>query len=174
MAQRLIDPGGGVIDGVDKQDINDNFTELYEGGVELQEAIAELEHQTRGVDGVTISTPVASTTPNGTEITLTVVDSEGDAIAVRHTLTVWISDDATGDGLTANSGGTLTAVTGTVLSELVDDKLIIANTAATGILKLLLVDASFTAGERVCCAHPVNGRLILGSATTGVLYNGGS
>ena len=168
MAQRLIDPGGGVIDGTDKADINDNFSELFTD-------VATLERQVGTAKDVTISVPVASTTTDGTEVTFTVVDAEGDAVAARHTLNVWISDDATGDGLTGTSAsGALTAVTGTILTALTAKKHILANTASTGILKLLLVDSANTAGERFCCTNPINGKLVLGSATVTASYQGGA
>lgn len=167
MAQKLIDPGGGVIDGADKADINDNFTELFTD-------VAAIEGQVGTAKNVTISI-AASTTTDGVEATLTVVDADGVAVPFRHTLNVWISDDATGDGLTATAAsGALTAVTGVILTALTAKKHILANTAATGILKLLLVDNANTAGERFCCTNPINGKLVLGSATTAASYEGGS
>ena len=58
MAQRLIDPGGGVIDGADKADINDNFTELYADVAELQtnttQALIASGAVTAGVKCVTL------------------------------------------------------------------------------------------------------------------------
>lgn len=117
----------------------------------------------------------ASATTDGVEATLTVVDSDGTAIAAIHPLNVWISDDADGSGLTATSAsGALTAATGTIMTALTAKKHVIANTAATGVLTLLLVDSANTAGERFCAAHPVTGRAIVGAATVAGDYEGGA
>ena len=148
--------------------LNDNFAAVYGD-------IVALENQLGTAKNVTISIPVASATADGTEVTITVVDADGVAVAARHTLNVWVSDDATGDGLTAtNASGALTAVTGTILTALTAKKHILANTASTGILKLLLVDSANTAGERFCCTNPINGKLVLGSSTVTASYQGGA
>jgi len=155
------------VSGMAREKINDNFEEVYAD-------VAALEAQVGTARNVTIGIPVASDTTDGTEVTFIVVDANGDAVAARHTLQVWVSDDATGDGLTATAAsGDLTAVTGVILTALTAKKHILANTASTGILKLLLVDSANTAGERFCCTNPINGKLILGSATTAASYEGG-
>ena len=156
------------VSGMAREKINDNFEEVYAD-------VAALEAKVGTAKDITISIPVASATTDGTEVTFTVVDADGDAVAARHTLQVWVSDDATGDGLTAtNASGALTAVTGVILTALTAKKHILANTASTGILKLLLVDSANTAGERFCCTNPINGKLILGSSTTTASYEGGA
>lgn len=117
----------------------------------------------------------ASATTDGIEATLTAVDATGAAVEAIHTLNVWVSDDADGSGLTATSAsGALTAATGTILTALTAKKHVIANTAATGILTLLLVDSANTAGERFCAANPVNGKAIVGAATAATDYEGGA
>ena len=116
----------------------------------------------------------ASATTDGIEATFTVLDGEGVAIAAIHNLECWISDDADGSGLTATSAsGALTAATGTILSAHTAKKHVSANTAATGILTLLLVDSANTAGERFCCKVPSNGKILVGDATVAGDYEGG-
>ena len=57
MAQQLIDQWGGVIDGQDKKDINDNFTELYaKSGAATTATAAELNY----LDITTLGTGAAS------------------------------------------------------------------------------------------------------------------
>lgn len=149
------------VSGMAREKINENFEELdalFGAGV-----------------NVTISYAAHASTTDGLVATLTVVDSAGSAVAAIHPLEVWISDDADGSGLTATAAsGTLTATTGTVLTALTAKKHIIANTAATGILVLLLVDSANTAGERFCVKNPVNGKAIVGAATVATDYEGGA
>lgn len=117
----------------------------------------------------------ASVTTDGVEATITVVDAAGVAIDAIHTLNVYISDDADGSGLTATAAsGALTAATGTILTALTAKKHVVANTAATGILKLLLVDSANTAGERFCVTNPVSGKIVVGAATVAGNYEGGA
>lgn len=117
----------------------------------------------------------ASVTTDGIEATLTVKDAAGTAIDAIHNLEVWISDDADGSGLTATAAsGALTAATGTILTALTAKKHVSANTDANGVLTLLLVDSANTAGERFCVRNPVNGKIIVGSATVAGDYEGGA
>ena len=117
----------------------------------------------------------ASATTDGIEATFTVVDAAGDAVEAITNLNVWISDDANGSGLTATAAsGALTAATGTILTALTAKKHVNANTNASGVLTLLLVDSANTAGERFCVAHPVTGKAIVGAATVATDYEGGA
>lgn len=117
----------------------------------------------------------ASGTTDGIEATLTVVNAAGEALSGIHSLDVWISDDANGSGLTATGAtGALTAAAGTILTALTAKKHVRANTNASGVLTLLLVDSANTAGERFCVAHPVSGAIIVGEATVAGDYEGGS
>lgn len=109
------------------------------------------------------------------DITITVLDAEGDAIKAIHTLEVYISDDADGSGLTATSAsGALSQLTGKILTVLTAKKHVIANTDANGVLKFVLVDSANTAGERFCVKHPVTGKVIVGDATVAGDYEGGA
>lgn len=129
-------------------------------------------------DDVAANVTIAYAAGNSTDelnATITVVDAAGVAIDAIHTLEVYISDDADGSGLTATSAsGALTAETGTILTALTAKKHIKANTAATGVLVLSLVDSANTAGERVCVVNPVNGKVIVGDATVAGDYEGGA
>lgn len=115
----------------------------------------------------------ASATTDGIEATYTFKDAAGAAVSGIHTVQVYISDDADGNGLTATSAsGALTAATGTILTALTAKKHVIANTSSAGVLKLLLVDAANTANERFCAVLP-SGKIIVGAATVGTDYEGG-
>lgn len=117
----------------------------------------------------------ASSTTDGIEATLTVVDADGSAIAAVHSLEVWIADAADGIDLTSTSAsGALTAATGSIKTALTAKKHVLVNTAATGVAVLLLVDSANTAGERFVVAHPTTGAAIIGAATVAGDYEGGA
>ena len=157
MTRRSLDSTGGVLHAEDRRDINDMFTQVGK------------------IAGATIAYAAHASTTDGLVATITLVDPDGNTVTGIHTLNVWISDDADGNGLTATSAsGTLTATTGTILTALTAKKHIIANTAATGILVLLLVDSANTVGERVCLANPVSGAAIVGAAALVTDYEGGA
>lgn len=160
MAQQTIKTEGGVIDAVDKAKLAAMLTELY---------AAAATQLARGKT-VTIGAPTAGAA-NTTTCTLTVTDAAGAAVAAIHTLDVWVSDDADGNGLTATAAsGTLTATAGTILTALTAKKHIRANTSATGVLTLALVDSAKTQGERFCCANPTTGQIVVGAATVTASY----
>ena len=116
----------------------------------------------------------ASGTTDGIEATYTVKDAAGVAIDAIHCLECYISDDADGSGLTATAAsGSLTAAAGTILTALTAKKHVLANTNASGVLTLLLVDSANTADERFCVKNPFNSKLIVGAATVGTDYEGG-
>lgn len=136
--------------------------------------VGELNMLDDTANNVTISY-AASATTDGIEATYTVVDAAGTAIDAIHTLDCWISDDADGSGLTATAAsGALTAATGTILTAHTAKKHVTANTNASGVLTLLLVDSANTAGERFCVKNPMNSKAIVGDATVAGDYEGGA
>lgn len=156
-----------------KVEDTDGTSSIYIDGTQVTATAAELNIMDDSANNVTISY-AASATTDGIEATYTVVDAAGTAIDAIHTLECYISDDADGSGLTATAAsGALTAATGTILTALTAKKHVVANTAATGVLTLLLVDSANTAGERFCVKNPVNGKIIVGDATVSGDYEGG-
>ena len=135
--------------------------------------VAELNMLDDSANSVSISY-AASATTDGIEATYTVLDAAGVAIDAIHTLECYVSDDANGAGLTATAAsGALTAAAGTILSAHTAKKHVSANTNASGVLTLLLVDSANTAGERFCVKNPSNGKVIVGDATVAGDYEGG-
>lgn len=135
---------------------------------------AELNALDNAATNVTIAY-AASATTDGIEATYTVKDAAGATLAAMHVLHCHISDDSDGNGLTATAAsGALTADTGTILTVLTAKKHVIATTASSGILKLLLVDSANTTGERFCVMNPATNKLIVGAATVGTNYEGGA
>lgn len=84
---------------------------------------------------------------NVSEVTITVVDAAGSTIAAPFTLTVWLSDAATGVGLTATSAsGTVQAksASGDDFGTLTAKKALVVQTLATGIYILEITDTAKT------------------------------
>ena len=99
-------------------------------------------------------------------VTITVKDAGGTAIDAVHALEVWISEAATGIGLTADSySGDVTATTGTELQEVVSKKHYTYLTAATGILVMSAVDTANPADQYIVVKHPVSGKLTVSAAS---------
>jgi hypothetical protein len=108
---------------------------------------------------------------NSFNATITVKDKDGNTIAGRHILEVYITNDAEGDGLTATAAsGALTASTGVILTALTAKKHVRLITADTGIAVLNLVDTAKTQGERVVVVNPANFRPIVSAATVTATY----
>ena len=152
----------------------DGTSSIYVDGVKVSASPAELNMLDDSANSVSIAY-AASATTDGIEATYTVLDAAGVAIDAIHNLEVYISDDADGSGLTATSAsGALTAAAGTILTAHTAKKHVNANTNASGVLTLLLVDSANTAGERFCVRNPFNGKIIVGDATVAGDYEGGA
>lgn len=96
---------------------------------------------------------------NVSEVTITVVDSDGVAIAAPFALDVWLSDAATGIGLTGTTAsGTVTAkaASGAVLSTYTAKKDLRVQTLATGVFILEITDTAKT-GFFVAARNPATG-----------------
>ena len=108
----------------------------------------------------TVTFAAAAGGANVCEVTITVKEPDGTTIADPHNLDVWLSDAATGTGLTATAAsGTVTAKTasGAVLGTYTAKKALRVQTLATGIFILEITDSSKTA-YYVCAAEPGLGK----------------
>lgn len=110
---------------------------------------------------------LAAGASNTMTITMTVKDAAGATLAGVYLLDWWISEAATGIGLTADSySGTVAPTTGTDLQIVVAKKQFRSLTATTGILVVAAVDTAKPADQYVVVRHPVTGKLIV-SAVSG-------
>lgn len=90
----------------------------------------------------------ASAAANVCEVTITVKDGAGTAIARAHVLDVWLSDANTGAGLTGTTtSGTVTvkSASGAVFSTYTAKKDLRVQTLATGVFILEITDTAKTA-----------------------------
>ena len=130
-------------------------------GVQVLATAAELNLVDAAPANITFA-PAAGGT-NVCEVTIAVKDAAGVTLAGIRNLEVWLSDAATGAGLTATSAsGTVTAkaASGTVLTALTAKKHIVVQTKADGIFILEITDTAKT-GFYVAAALPSTGAPII-------------
>lgn len=120
----------------------------------------------------TISFSIAAAGANVSEVTITVKDGAGTAVAGVHHFDVWLSDASSGAGLTGTTAsGTVTAKasSGVVISTYTAKKALRIQTLATGIFILEITDSAKT-GFYVCAAHPLTGRASVSSQLVTASY----
>lgn len=114
----------------------------------------------------------ASATTDGMDITITVRDGRGAAVAAVHVLDFYMSESSAGVGLTADTySGDLTATTGAILTAWTAKKHWRVNTAATGIFAATLVDSANPADQYVVVKKPVSAGVTV-SAVSGTNWQG--
>lgn len=110
--------------------------------------------------GVSVTFSIAAAGANVSEVTITVKDGAGVAVAGVHHLDVWLSDAASGAGLTGTTAsGTVTAkaASGVVIDTYTAKKALRVQTLATGIFVLEITDTAKT-GFYVAATSPLTGR----------------
>lgn len=115
-----------------------------------------------------------STTTDGMKITVTAKDAGGTTLAQVVALDLWMSEAATGIGLTGDTySGDLTASTGVILGALTAKKAWRVLTAASGIFEAVLVASANPADQYVVVSHPATGAVTV-SAVSGTNWEGAS
>jgi hypothetical protein len=96
-------------------------------------------------EGYGINFSAAPSTSNICLVTCTLVDYEGFTVASAEEMEIWLSDAATGLGITATTAsGAVAANTGTDLAVLVTKKMIRSQLTANGVYILSITDTSKT------------------------------
>lgn len=165
----LVVASGGYIDA-------ESGGELRIAGTAITSSAAELNL----MDGVTATTAELNLTDNmpanitfaaaagGTnvcEVTITVKDAAGATIAGVFNFDIWLSDAATGEGLTATTASGAVAAksaSGTDLVTLVAKKALRVQTLATGVYILSITDSAKT-GFYPCAQLPSTGATKIGT-----------
>lgn len=112
----------------------------------------------------TFTMVAAAAGTNVCEVTITVKDGGGTTVAAPVNFDLWLSDSATGEGLTATTAsGTVTAkaASGAVLGTYTAKKALRVQSLATGIFILEITDTAKTA-FKVCAAAPETGLTVVG------------
>jgi hypothetical protein len=115
---------------------------------------------------------VAAGAANVTEITITVKDVHGATLAGGRNLELWLSDAATGLGITGTAAsGTVAAkaASGTVLTAYTAKKHMSIQTLATGVFVLAITDTAKT-GFYVAVRHPLTGAPIVSAQLVTASY----
>lgn len=114
----------------------------------------------------------ASSTTDGMDITVAVKDKDGNTIAAPHALDMWMSEAATGIGLTGDTySGDLTATAGAIVAVGTAKKSWKIMTAATGIFTGTLVASANPADQYVAVVNPATGRVVV-SDVSGTNWEG--
>lgn len=147
--------------------------DLCVGSVNTTTGVATLINMAEGNAPWTVSIGLAaSATTDGMDITITVLDSDGNTLADVYAFEVYFSESASGQGLTADTySGTLTAGTGAILTTLTTKKHFSVVTAATGIFVGTLVDSANPADQYVVVKNPATGEIVV-SAASGTNWEG--
>lgn len=119
------------------------------------------------LDGLpyTITMAAASAAANVSEVTFTVKDADGNTIAGVQQFDVYLSDAATGAGLTATTtSGTVTvkSASGAVIDTQTSKKALRVQTLATGVFILEITDTAKTAFYPVAIL-PATGKAVIGT-----------
>ncbi len=113
-----------------------------------------------------------SATTDGMDITVTVRDHRGSPVTERKVLDLYMSEDTTGGGLTADTySGDLTATSGAILTALTAKKHWRIVTTTAGVFAGTLVASANPADQYVCVAGPGIDGIIL-SAVSGTNWEG--
>lgn len=110
--------------------------------------------------GAALTFAIAAGGTNISEVTITVKDADGATVAAVHHLDVWLSDAASGQGLTgttASGAVAAKAASGTDLIVLVAKKATRVQTLATGVYVLSITDSAKT-GFYVAATIPLLGK----------------
>lgn len=114
----------------------------------------------------TIDIALTAGASNVMTITITVEDAAGVAIDAVHELEWWISDAATGIGLTADSfSGDVATTTGTEWEERTSKKHYTGLTDVNGVLVATVEDTNTPADIYVAARHPLTGKIIVSAAS---------
>jgi len=108
----------------------------------------------------------ASATTDGMDITITAVDNTGATVAKAVPFQMWISEAATGIGLTADSySGTVTASVGAIHTALTAKKHILGVTAVTGIATITAVASANPTDQYIVVVKPDGDGLVVSEAS---------
>jgi hypothetical protein len=114
----------------------------------------------------------ASSTTDGMDITVTVKNDVGDTQVAVQTFVMYMSEAATGIGLTGDTySGDLTASAGTLIGALTAKKAWVCQTNASGVFTATLVASANPADQYVCVVHPLTTRPIV-SVVSGTNWEG--
>lgn len=115
---------------------------------------------------------IAAAGANVSEVTLTLKDGHGNTVARALNIEIWLSDAATGLGITATTAsGTVTAKasSGTVLSALTAKKHLIGQTKTDGTFILEITDTAKT-GFYVAAKTPITEKISVSSQLATASY----
>jgi hypothetical protein len=133
------------------------------GGTTVSSTAAQIDAAVGGASNLTLAFSIAAGSANVSEVTITVKDGAGATVAAVYNLDVWLSDAATGAGLTgttASGAVAAKAASGIDLVAYTAKKAIRVQTLATGVYILSITDTAKT-GFYVCGQAPGTGKAVV-------------
>lgn len=120
-------------------------------------------------------TLAASATTDGMDITVQLLNAQGQAVAGAYSFDLYISEDADGIGISTNDAGTdLAADTGAVIEAFAADLHWRVVTDDAGLFIGTIVDSDNPADLYVCVIAPVSGAVIAEGPTEAASWEGGA
>lgn len=170
--QQILDPYGNVLATAKESGLDFEAGKLAIAGTTVDSTAAELNVLDAAPVAFTVAL-AASVTVDGMDITITAVDAAGATVAGVFLFEMWISEAATGIGLTADTySGDVTWGTGTEWEEIVSKKHYRVLTAASGIAVATAVASANPTDQYVAVANPFNAGKLIVSAASGTNWEG--
>jgi len=146
--------------------------DLVVGSLNTTTGVATLIPMNDGYEPFNVSIALAASgTTDGMAITVTTLDSDGNTIAGIYAYEMYMSEAATGIGLTADTySGDLTAVTGGIAAVRTAKKAWLVQTHTTGVFVATLVDSANPVDQYVVVVLPSGQRVV--SAASGTSWQG--
>lgn len=163
--QTITDPFGNVLATPKESGLDFTAGKLSVAGTPVTATGAEINVLDDAAVSLTIGL-AAGTVTDSMDITITVLDGASTAIDAVHEIEWWISEAATGIGLTADTySGDVTAVTGTEWIEHTSKKHYTSLTDVNGVIVARAVASANPTDQYVAARHPLTGKVIVSSAS---------
>jgi len=121
-----------------------------------------------------VASATAVPTAGATDVcifTVTLKDAAGVAMASRRAVLVYITEDANGDGVSADTYSTGAAVSdGVLIAALTANKVFLVLAGADGLAAISITDSAKPADQRLVVIDPVTGRVLAVSAASAALW----
>ena len=144
--------------------------DLCVGSTSSTTGAATLINMAEGTAPWTVSIAAAAGATNAILYTVTVLDSDGNTLADVYSFEIYMSEAATGIGVTADTySGDLVASTGSLISSITAKKHWSVTTAATGIFAGSLTDTNTPADQYMVVQNPATGEIVV-SVASGTLW----
>lgn len=149
-----------VRDGVKSNEVDVEAGKLKVSGTAVTTTAAGLNLPTSIASSATSTVAVATETGDAIAVTLTLKNPAGTALAAVRDVTCWLSSSASTGAVASDDSITVTATTGSLITEHTDDLLFYAVTDATGVLVLSVAHAGNSTAKYLWVSFPGQAPLV--------------